>query len=41
MKTDLKLCQRDGDGENPWKKKKRPFNIIPAQELNSLHLSFF
>ena len=21
MKTDLKLCQRDGDGENPLKKK--------------------
>ena len=22
MKTDLKLYDRDGDGENPWKKKK-------------------
>ena len=34
MKTDLKLCDKDGDGENPWKKK----NTIPTEELNSLHL---
>ena len=37
MKTDLKLYDRDGDGENPWKEK----NTIPTKELNSLHLKFF
>ena len=26
MKTDLKLCDRDGDGENPWTKKKQQQN---------------
>ena len=34
MDTDLKLCDRDGNGENPWKKK----NTIPAEERNSPHL---
>ena len=37
MKTDLKLCDTDGDGENPWQKK----NTIPAKELNSHHLQLF
>ena len=27
MKTDLKLCDKDDDGENPWKKK----NTIPSE----------
>ena len=39
-KTDLKLCDRDGAGENPWKKQ-RPLNTIPAEKMNSLHLWFF
>ena len=37
MKRDLKLCDRDGDGENPWTKKKNN-KTIPAEGLNSLHL---
>ena len=31
MKTDLALCDTDGDGENPWKNK----NTIPTEELIS------
>ena len=34
LKTDVKLCDKDGDGENRERKKNR----IPAEELNSLHL---
>ena len=34
LKTDVKLCDKDGDGENRERKK----NTIPAEELNSLHL---
>ena len=36
MKTDLKLCDRDGDGENPWTKKNNN-KTIPAEGLTSLH----
>ena len=30
MKTDLKLCDRDADGDNPWNKQ-RPLIIYPRQ----------
>ena len=33
MKTDLKLCDKDGDGKNPWKKKK--YNSHQGTERSS------
>ena len=37
MKTDPKLCDRDGNDNNPWSKQ-NPLNSVPGDELNSLHL---
>jgi len=34
LKTDVKLCDKDGDGENRERKKIQ----FPAEELNSLDL---
>ena len=36
MKTDLNVCNRDGDGDNPCHKQ-CPLNTIPTEELHSLH----
>ena len=35
MKRDLKLCDRDGDGENPWTKKKQQNNPRRGIEQSS------
>ena len=39
-KTNLKLCDIDGAGENQ-RKKQRPLNTNPAEKMNSLHRWFF